>query len=62
MRDKPFSTLAILVFLLLALAHLHRLLFGWEVVVDGARVPIWISIIGVLIAGMLALGILRETR
>ncbi len=62
MNRKPFSTIAILVFVLIALAHLHRLVFGWEVLVQGARVPMWTSVLGVLISGMLALGIWHESR
>ena len=62
MIRKPFSTLAVLVFVLVALAHLHRLLFGWDVLINGARVPTWTSVLGVLLAGVLAFGIWRESQ
>lgn len=62
MIRKPFSTLAVLVFVLVTLAHLHRLLFGWEVLVNGARVPIWTSVLAVFLAGLLAWGVWRESR
>ena len=59
---KPFSILATVVFALVALAHLHRLLFEWEVLINGARMPMWTSVVGVLIAGLLAFGVWRESR
>jgi len=59
---KPFSNLATVVFALVALAHLHRLLFEWEVLINGARMPMWTSVVGVLIAGLLAFGVWRESR
>ncbi len=62
MLQKPFSILAMLVFILVALAHLHRLLFEWEVLINEARMPMWISVLGVLIAGVLAYGLWRESR
>ena len=62
MIQKPFSKLAVLAFVLVAWAHLHRLLFGWEVLIKGARVPIWTSVLGVLLAGLLAFGVWRESH
>lgn len=59
---KPVTLLAILVFGLVALVHLLRLFFGWEVTINGAAVPTWVSIVGVVIAGGLAAGLWRESR
>lgn len=59
---KPFTTIAILVFSLVAFMHLLRLLFGWEVIVSGVIVPIWISMPGFFIASGLALMLWRESR
>ena len=58
---KPFTTLAILVFALVALAHLYRLVRGLDVVVEGHVVPQWISIVGLLLAGALAIMVWRES-
>ena len=60
--NKPFTMLAVLVFALVALLHLFRLVFGWEVTFDGAVVPTWLSITGLLIAGGLAVMLWRESR
>jgi len=40
---KPFSTLAAVIFSILSLAHLLRLFFHWEVIVNGFVVPQWVS-------------------
>ncbi len=57
---KPFATLAIAIFILMAVVHLLRLVYGWEVTVNGMVVPMWVSVIGLLIAGALAYFLWRE--
>ena len=57
---KPFTMVAVVVFSLVALAHLLRLFAGWEVVVGGFVIPVWFSWIGLVIAGGLALMVWRE--
>ena len=59
---KPFTTVAVVVFVLVALAHLLRLFAGWEVVVGGSVIPVWFSLIGFVIAGGLALMVWREAH
>jgi hypothetical protein len=60
--NKPFTMVAVLVFALVALLHLMRLVFGWEVTFNGAVVPTWLSIAGLLIAGGLAVMLWQESR
>jgi hypothetical protein len=57
---KPFTSLAIVVFALLALLQLARVLLGWTVVVNGFAVPIWASAVAAIVAGGLALMLYRE--
>jgi len=59
---KPFTILAVLFLALVALLHLLRLVLGWEVTFNGAAVPTWLSIAGLLIAGGLAVMLWRESR
>ena len=59
---KPFTTIAIAVFTLVAVVHLLRLVFGWEVVVTGYVVPVWWSALGLIVASGLALMVWREAR
>jgi hypothetical protein len=59
---KPFTTIAVAVFTLMAIVHLARLFAGWEIVVSGFVIPIWWSAIGLVVAGGLALMVWREAR
>lgn len=58
---KPFTSFAVALFALIAVAHVLRLIFAWEVVVAGFVIPVWWSFAGFLIAGGLALMLWRET-
>lgn len=59
---KPFTTIGIIVFSIIAFIHLLRLFFGWEVTINGSIVPLWISVPGFLIAAGLALMVWRESH
>ena len=59
---KPFTTIAAVIFALIALVHAYRLVRGFEVVVDGTALPQWVSVVGVLLAAMMALMLWRESR
>ena len=59
---KPFTTIAVAIFTLMAVVHLLRLAFGWEVVVTGYVIPVWWSAIGIVVAGGLALMVWREAH
>jgi len=50
---KPFSTIAVVVFSLVALLQLVRVIAGWEVTINGVAVPIWASVIACVVAGAL---------
>ena len=59
---KPFTTIAVGIFTLVALLHILRLVFGWEVMFEGNVVPMWVSVLGAVIAGGLAMMLWRESR
>ena len=54
MSQRPFSFVAGLIFLVVAVAHVLRLAFKWEVVLNGWPVPMWISAVALVIAAFLA--------
>ena len=37
-----------------AIMHLLRIIFGWQVEIGGLSIPFWVSWLGVLVAGALA--------
>lgn len=59
---KPFTIIAIVLFSLVAVLQLLRLILGWEVMVNGITVPVWVSGIAFIIAAGLAVMVWRETR
>ncbi len=59
---KTGSLLAIILFSLVAFAHLLRVVFGWEVTVAGETIPLWVSVIGVLVPAALAIMLWRESH
>ncbi|HBR27685.1 MAG TPA: hypothetical protein DD732_11760 [Rhizobiales bacterium] len=58
---KPFTTAALVIFALVAIVHALRLLLGWSITVDGTDVPMWVSVVGLVIAAGLAVGLWRES-
>lgn len=59
---KPFTTVAIVIFTLVALMHACRIWYGWDVMLGGTAIPMWASYLGFVIAGGLAIGLWRESR
>jgi hypothetical protein len=59
---KPFTTAAIVVFMLVALVQLLRIVLGWVVTVNGFAVPMWLSAVVCVIAATLATMLWREHR
>jgi hypothetical protein len=56
MNSKSFGLrVAAVIFALFALVHLWRLLSRWEVLIAGYPMPLWGSLIALLVAGGLSL-------
>lgn len=52
---KVYLQLTGAIFTIVTAAHALRLLLQWQIVIDGWTVPMWLSWVGVFVAGMLAL-------
>lgn len=59
---RPFTMFAAAIFLLIALAHLYRLIVGFDVSVGGTRISQSVSWIALLFTGLLAAMLFREAR
>jgi hypothetical protein len=59
---KPFTLVAAAIFLLMALAHLYRLIAGFPVTVAGHELGQGISIFALVLTAVLSVGLLREAR
>ena len=59
---KPASLLVAILLDLVAVAHVLRLVFKTEVIVGGTVVPMWVSVVGFVVATVLSFLVLREAR
>jgi hypothetical protein len=59
---KPASLVAAILFWLIALAQLLRVLFQVEVTAGGVVIPLWVSILAVIVLGALGIWLWRERR
>lgn len=62
MNQRAFVLLTSSIFALIALLHALRLIYGWDVTIGQWTVPVWVSAVGFLIAGYLALEGFRLKR
>ena len=60
--SKPFTMMGAVLFLAVALAHVLRLVYGWQVTIGDAFVPMWASGVAAVITAGLAFMLWRETR
>lgn len=59
---KPSITVTIVFLVLIAGLQLTRLLMGWEVLVNGVEVPVWVSGLAAAIAAGMAIMLWRDAR
>ena len=59
---KPFTTVAVVIFALVALMQLLRVALGWEITVNGVLIPLWASVVACVVAATLAFMLSRESR
>ena len=59
---KTYARVAGAVFLIVAVVHLLRIIFGWEVRIGGVDIPLWASWIALVAAAALAYPGLRPNR
>ncbi|MFQ5994789.1 MAG: hypothetical protein ACE5K1_06810 [Acidiferrobacterales bacterium] len=59
---KPFTTITVVIFMIVGFVHALRLLLGWEVTVDRTIVPMWASIAGLVVSVAMIAGLWWEHR
>jgi hypothetical protein len=59
---KLFTTVTVVLLVLIAIVHALRLWLGWEVTVNGITIPMWASAAGFFVAAGLAIGLWRERQ
>ena len=62
MIKKPFTHIAVGIFILVGILHVLRLIYGWEVTIASIVIPMWISVAAFIVTGILAVLVLLEVR
>ena len=62
MGNKPVTVIAAIVFLIVALGHAYRLVRHIPAHIGSHEIPMWVSWAGLIIALLLAWGLVREAR
>jgi hypothetical protein len=59
---RPFTTIAALIFACMALIHVYRLFTDFQIILGSHTIPMWVSYVGIVVAGGLSIGLFRESR
>lgn len=63
MNTKAYLIVSTFIFALVALVHLLRFVLGWPVVLGMTSVPLWVSLLAVLVSASVAMwGLLLVRR
>jgi hypothetical protein len=54
MNRNTYLTVTATLFIVVAIAHLLRIILGWHVEIGGLTIPFWVSWLAVFVAGSLA--------
>ena len=60
--SRPFTLIAAVIFALMALAHAYRLATHFQIVAGSHALPLWLSIVAIVVTAILAVGLFRESR
>jgi uncharacterized integral membrane protein len=59
---RPFTLIAAIIFALMAIVHAYRLLTHFQIIAGSHTLPLWLSIVAIVVTGILAAGLYRESR
>lgn len=59
---KPVTTIVAILLAAISIAQLLRLIFQVEIIANGVTIPVWLSIFGCIVPGVLAWLLWRENR
>jgi len=54
MQQKTYNTVTAVLFLIVALLHLLRIVFGWPAQIGGLGIPMWASWLALVVTAALA--------
>ena len=59
---KPATTIGVFLLALIAFGHLLRVLLGWGIIINDTVIPIWPSVLVIVVFGSLSVMICRESK
>ena len=59
---RPFTLIAAAIFGLMAVVHAYRLVTHLQITAGSHTLPLWLSIVGIAVTGVLTVGLYRESR
>ena len=59
---RPFTLIAAAIFGLMAVVHAYRLVTHFQITAGSHTLPLWLSIVGIAVTGVLTVGLYRESR
>ena len=59
---RPFTWIASAIFAVMAVAHFYRLITHFQIIIGSHAIPESVSIVAIVIAAALAIGLYRESR
>jgi hypothetical protein len=62
MGNRPFTTIAAILFAIAALLHIYRLFTHFRVVMGSHEISQTVSIVAIVVAAVMAWGLYRESR
>jgi hypothetical protein len=60
-RTRPFTLIAAIIFALMALVHAYRLVTHFQIIAGSHMLPMWLSIVAIVVTAILAVGLYRES-
>ncbi len=58
---KPATTLGVFILALIAFGHLLRVLLSWSLIINDTVIPMWPSVLVIVVFGTLSVLICRES-
>ena len=62
MGNRPITMIAAIIFLLMALAHVYRLVTHFQIIIGSHTIPETASYAAIVVTAALAIGLFREAR
>lgn len=59
---RPFTLIAAIIFALMAVVHAYRVFTHFQIVAGSHALPMWLSIVAIVVTAVLAIGLFRESR